>query len=57
MILRTLPLNWLYPWGRKGYIVWSCVSGALVDEYRRIVGPPAVTKALDRLIEDMMKGE
>lgn len=54
-ILRTLPLNWLYKIGRKGYIVWSCVSGLLVQD-NKVVGPPEIIKGLDRLVEDILKG-
>jgi hypothetical protein len=56
MTLRTLPLDWLYRIGRKGYIVWSCVSGMIVDKYHKVVGPPPVTDALDRLARDIEKG-
>ena len=52
----TLPLNWLYRIGRKGYIVWSCVSGVIVDEYYRVVGPKAIKDGLDRLGDDILKG-
>lgn len=54
--LTTLSLDWLYKIGRKGYIVWSCVSGVIVDRYRRVVGPPAIVNGLDRLGNDIMKG-
>ena len=53
--IKTLPLNWLYPYGRKGYIVWSCTSGLLVQD-NKVVGPPPIVKALDRLAEDVKKG-
>lgn len=54
--MTTLPLDWLYRIGRKGYIVWSCVSGVIVDAYRRVVGPPAIVQGLDRLGEKILKG-
>lgn len=53
--MTTLLLNWLYRTGRKGYIVWSCTSGVIVDGYRRVVGPPAIVRGLDRLGEDVLR--
>ena len=50
----TLPLKWLWQIGRKGYIVWSCVSGLLVDK-NKIVGPPEILKGLDRLADDILR--
>lgn len=54
--MTTLPLDWLYRIGRKGYIVWSCTSGVIVDRYRRVVGPPEIVNGLDRLGEDIIEG-
>ncbi len=54
--MRTLPLDWLYRIGLKGYIVWSCTSGVIIDAYRRVVGPPAIVRGLDRLGEKILKG-
>ena len=53
--IRTLHLNWLYKIGKKGYIVWSCVSGLLVQD-NKVVGPPEIVKGLDWLIDDIKKG-
>ena len=52
----TLPLRWLYRIGRKGYIVWSCVSGLLVQD-NKVVGPPEILKGLDWLADDIRKGK
>lgn len=50
--MKTLPLDWLYTVDGKGIVVWSCVSGLLVQD-NKVVGPPEIVKALDRLADDI----